>query len=202
VDNLLNVLLTAGVLSVIAEAVISGRRAKAELKRELHGLLRLIQIEVDTNIRVAGLVADAPDSLRPLREVTLMDDAWKETRVRLAQLLPDEEHFYTMQNFYVQISVIKQVTDRLVEIEDDEMSEDPGDEFLVAQLDKASRNVAKYVRALGVTVQENILAYIPPNEALKQRFDSEQAIQYTSGLMDEAMRRGAPEAKPQTPEEQ
>jgi hypothetical protein len=44
-NSILNVLLTAGVISIIADAIITSVRAAAARKRELKGLLRMLYVE-------------------------------------------------------------------------------------------------------------------------------------------------------------
>ena len=48
-NSILNVLLTAGVISIIADAIITSVRAAAARKRELKGLLRMLYVEIEGN---------------------------------------------------------------------------------------------------------------------------------------------------------
>jgi hypothetical protein len=58
---LLSLLLTAGVFSVVANAIIAHRRNAAECKREMHGLLRLLQPEIKNyNRAMEGLLSERP----------------------------------------------------------------------------------------------------------------------------------------------
>ena len=63
-------------LSVIAEAVISGRRAEADRKRELQGMLRLILIEIKDNKRNAEIMLRKPDLITYSPAEFFADDAW------------------------------------------------------------------------------------------------------------------------------
>jgi endonuclease/exonuclease/phosphatase (EEP) superfamily protein YafD len=106
-ETLLNVLLTAGVLSVIADAIITSVRASSTRNRELKGLLRMLYMEVDSNRRRAEWLLELDqEQLKyeyesaPQSKTIFEDDLWKEARVRLAQLLPNAEHFNKLNSFY------------------------------------------------------------------------------------------------------
>jgi hypothetical protein len=99
VESLLSVLLTAGILGVVAEAIISHRRAAAERKRELHGLLRLLLVEIKSNDRrMEVLLSGHSGTYSP--DDRFEDEVWKDSRVRLAQLFRDEHHFHHLNLYY------------------------------------------------------------------------------------------------------
>jgi hypothetical protein len=98
-----------GLGAFVGALVAHTLRERAENKREeseLRGLLRLIAFEVTHNDQVmmdlrkvdqkeTALVKEAIDNLRT--------DAWKDTRVRLAQLLPAGE-FNHLCGYYIRVS--------------------------------------------------------------------------------------------------
>jgi hypothetical protein len=101
-DSVLNLLLTAGVLSVILNALITSARARNARKKELLGLLRILYVEIETNRGEAELLLFAPNPRAGLwTDTVYKDDAWKEVRSRLAQLMPDADHFNQLVAYYV-----------------------------------------------------------------------------------------------------
>lgn len=153
-DSLLNVLLTAGVLSVIAEAIISGRRAEADRKRELHGLLRLVLLEIKDNNRSAAIMLRRPDLITYSPTEFFTDDAWMESRIRLAQLLPSESHFDALSVYYLNNKIARSGAQRAADLGSD--TGDPGKSVgavlteLIEQQERA-----------GTELEEVILQYVP-----------------------------------------
>jgi hypothetical protein len=98
-------LLAAGVFGVILDAIITNvvasAREKAARQRELQGLLRMLYVEIEDNRGTAELLLDAK---KPgpgyWTETVYKDDTWKEVRSRLAQLLPDADHFNHLIAYY------------------------------------------------------------------------------------------------------
>ena len=79
-------------------------RERAEAKRaarELQGLLRMLYVEIEDNRGEAELLLSAEDMrVGPWTDTVYEDDAWKEVRSRLAQLLPDADHFNHLAAYY------------------------------------------------------------------------------------------------------
>ena len=77
---------------MIAEAVISGRRAEADRKRELQGMLRLILIEIKDNKRNAEIMLRKPDLITYSPAEFFADDAWlarrPEVAVEYSEIIP------------------------------------------------------------------------------------------------------------------
>jgi|SRR5215208_1743948 len=104
-DAVLKGLLAAGVIAVIVEAIITnvaasvrGYRAR---QRELKGLLRMLYVEIETNRGEAELLLSAENPQAGYWTNTVYkDDTWKEVRSRLAQLLPDADHFDHLTAYY------------------------------------------------------------------------------------------------------
>jgi hypothetical protein len=101
-DGVLNVLLTAGVLSVILNAIITSVLARNARKKELLGLLRMLYVEIEFNRGETVLLLSAPNPKAAglWTDTVYKDDAWKEVRSRLAQLMPNEDHFDQLNNYY------------------------------------------------------------------------------------------------------
>jgi hypothetical protein len=104
-DAVLSVLLAAGVLSVILDAIITNVatsvRARNARRRELLGLLRMLYVEIETNRGETELLLFAPNlKAGPWTGTVYKDDTWKEVRSRLAQLMPDPGHFNQLTAYY------------------------------------------------------------------------------------------------------
>jgi hypothetical protein len=104
-DGVLNVLLAAGVIGVILDAIITNVvtsvRARNARKRELQGLLRMLYVEIETNRGEAELLLSAANpNAGPWTGTVYKDDTWKEVRSRLSQLLPDADHFNQLVAYY------------------------------------------------------------------------------------------------------
>ena len=100
-DGVLNVLLTAGVLSVITDAIITSVRARNARKKELLGLLRMLYVEIEVNRGEAELLLSAKNpKAGPWTGTIYEGDTWKELRSRLSQLLPDADHFDQLVAYY------------------------------------------------------------------------------------------------------
>ena len=79
-------------------------RERAEAKREareLQGLLRMLYVEIEKNRGEAELLLNAEHPQAGYWTDTVYKDAtWKEVRSRLAQLLPDADHFDHLTAYY------------------------------------------------------------------------------------------------------
>jgi hypothetical protein len=100
-DSVLNVLLAAGVIGVILNAIITSVRARNARKRELLGLLRMLYLEIEFNRGETELLLRAKNPRSgPWTDTVYKDDTWKEVRSRLAQLMPDADHFDQLTAYY------------------------------------------------------------------------------------------------------
>ena len=100
-NSVLNVLLTAGVLSVILNAIVTSVLARNARKKELQGLLRMLYVEIEVNKGEAAVLLDAPNLQAGWwTDNVYKDDTWKEVRSRLSQLLPDEDNFNLLVAYY------------------------------------------------------------------------------------------------------
>jgi hypothetical protein len=80
-------------------------RERAEAKRatrELRGFLRMLYVEIETNRGEAELLLFAPNPRAgPWSDTAFKNDTWKEVRPRLAQVMPDADHFNQLVVYYV-----------------------------------------------------------------------------------------------------
>jgi hypothetical protein len=79
-------------------------RERAETKREareLQGLLRMLYVEIEVNRGETELLLNAPNpKAGPWTDTIYKDGTWKEVRSRLAQLMPDADHFNQLTAYY------------------------------------------------------------------------------------------------------
>jgi hypothetical protein len=121
VKDSLQVVLVAGIFTVLlAQIVVTLREwyvRAADRKRERKGLLRILFAEIDENQsfleffeRVHRGVMKEEDKQRAYRrhleEEDIFTEAWKDTRVKLAQLLPSDE-FATLAGYYGHLATLK-----------------------------------------------------------------------------------------------
>ena len=157
-NSLLNVLLTAGVLSVILNAIIISVLARNARKKELQGLLRMLYVEIEVNRGQAELLLSAKNpKAGPWTDTIYEGDTWKEVRSRLAQLMPDADHFNQLVAYYTRNNAQEEAI--LSVIERGASFHNPGD----AQV-KLIANLLREQEGLAVDVLEMIKGYIgdPP----------------------------------------
>jgi hypothetical protein len=117
VDSVLNVLLTAGVISVITDAIITSVRARNARKKELLGHLRMLYVEIETNRGEAELLLSAKDpKAGPWTGTIYESDTWKEVRSRLSQLMPDADHFNQLVAYYARNNAQERGILRVIEM--------------------------------------------------------------------------------------
>lgn len=75
-------------------------------KRELRGLLRLIDGEIHSNGRQLEAYRDTPSWITDAPETTMRFEAWDASKVRLAQLLKDDTQFADINKCYENLRVI------------------------------------------------------------------------------------------------
>jgi len=107
VYELLIILLGAGVISVIGNALLTSFREARERKRERRGLLRLLLAEFRGINRSVELILHNPEFITYSPDEAFVDEAWKQSRVRLAQLLPYSEDFDLFSAYYEDQGIAK-----------------------------------------------------------------------------------------------
>lgn len=97
----------------LAAYVVSWRESKARrdeenkrLDEERKGLLRLINVEIEHNKYILGRFTWERDDILHREEVSSLSlDAWRDARVRLAQLV-SEARFTLMADYYLDLQLI------------------------------------------------------------------------------------------------
>jgi hypothetical protein len=82
-------------------------REARERKRERRGLLRLLLAEFRGNDRSVELMLHNPEFITYSPDEAFVDEAWKQSRVRLAQLLPYSEDFDLFSAYYENQGIAK-----------------------------------------------------------------------------------------------
>jgi hypothetical protein len=126
----------------------------------------LVLAETTDNLRVGELLLRRPEFITRLGE-TFKDEAWKETRVRLAQLLPDERHFDIMNAYYSNTASLIWSAAQTAEVGED--ADDALRGVEAAFRDEALREEVEKTNGWGQDVQSIILSYIPPNRVTQYR---------------------------------
>ena len=159
-DGVLNVLLTAGVLSVILNAIITSVLARNARKKELLGLLRMLYVEIEVNRGEAELLLNAPNLQTGWwTDNVYKDDTWKEVRSRLSQLLPDEDNFNLLVAYYANNAPNEKGIFKMIESGRSTSLAAPGDAFANLMAEKTREQ-----RDLAVDILDMIQGYIgdPP----------------------------------------
>jgi|SRR5215207_4085103 len=161
-------------------------------QRELHALLRLIMAETTKNTRLGWLLLRRPELRNPFGITQLAekltDEAWKETRVRLAQLLPDENHFDSMNEYYSQVAGLMRIATQAAKLGED--TDDAVSRAEVELMDEHLAELLEEISGRGQDLQDIILRYISPLRVGQYRTD-EQVDQETEQLIERIARRQA-----------
>jgi hypothetical protein len=158
-DALLKLLLAAGVIAVILDAIITNvvasvRENRAH-QRELKGLLRMLYVEIEANRGEAELLLSAENPQEGYWTNTVYkDDTWKEVRSRLAQLLPDADHFDQLIVYYARNESQEKGILRVIEI--GSSFKNPDNAFA-----KLNAELLEQQMDLAVDALEMIKKYIP-----------------------------------------
>lgn len=113
-NNNVLLVLSSGLLGALLVFVLGLWRDRSREKKELEGLLRLVEKEVhfNQNSRLPGLSAVKDADLqywavgRPL-----VAEAWQQARVRIAQLLRSVENFNELTDYYRDLQELNDLLD-------------------------------------------------------------------------------------------
>lgn len=98
--DLLNWLVGAGLLGLVITLGYREWDSWRERKRERDGLLYLVDLELSYNERAISTFEKRPeDIIQPIGE-PVKTGAWNDSKIRIAQLLSNKNHFRTIALFY------------------------------------------------------------------------------------------------------
>lgn len=134
-------------------------RERAEAKREARemlGLLRMLYVEIEVNRGEAELLLFAPNLQTGWwTDNVYKDDTWKEVRSRLSQLLPDEDIFNQLVDYYANNAPNEKGIFKMIESGRSTSLSAPGDAFASVMAKKTRGQMDLAVDLLD-TIQEYI----------------------------------------------
>jgi hypothetical protein len=95
--------LVGGVGGAFATHLLSEHREKERNESDRDGLLRLVQAEIARNSVASEMFETHPTVVAEGRFPSAVTDVWEDVRVRLAQLLPEED-FETLSGYYAKVT--------------------------------------------------------------------------------------------------
>lgn len=124
-------ILSLVVLGAVVIYLLSEWSDRRQRKRELKGLLRILDAEIAGNERLLQIFDEHPVWVARAPDYSLQTRAWEDVRVRLAQLLRSSKQFDDIANYYENIQAVERY--RLVGT-DAETSEEYGYQSVKRQL--------------------------------------------------------------------
>ncbi len=145
----LNWLIGAGLFSLVIGLVYREFEAWRGRRRELKGLLHLLDLEVSHNQQQLSTFKTHPESIvTPIGHLVRTDN-WDSNKARIAQLLKDKDHFRTVAAFYSNLDNVMLPVIQL------EQASDPTKQEFVSKLLPDMQRQACVTRGI-------IHKYIPP----------------------------------------
>lgn len=95
--------LVGGVGGAFATHLLGARRERRRERRERDGLLRLVQAEMARNSVASEMFETHPTVVAQGRYPSVVKETWEDVRVRLVQLLPEDD-FETILGYYVTVT--------------------------------------------------------------------------------------------------
>jgi hypothetical protein len=109
--------LVGALVGAVGSHVLRERAEDKRKARELLGLLRMLYVEIETNRGEAELLLFVPNPRAgPWSDTAFKNDTWKEVRPRLAQVMPDADHFNQLVAYYVRNDAQERGIFRVIEM--------------------------------------------------------------------------------------
>jgi hypothetical protein len=159
----LNWLTSAGLLTLGIGFAYREWEAWRSRRRELRGLLYLLDLEVSHNLRSLSLFAKNPDIVtqhvvQPIRTAT-----WEDSKARIVQLMKNRDHFEDIASFYNNLENMILPT-----IQTDQVSDEARQIFLLGKLPDMQEQAQE--------IRDVIHTYIPPTQ-VKYKSDLPEGLQ-------------------------
>jgi len=141
---------------------------RRQRKRELKGLLRILDIEIAANERLIRLFDEHPAWISRAPEHSLQSRAWEDARVRLTYLLKDRKQFDDIAKYYGNIQAAEEY--RLL---------DTGAEASEERTQQRVKQQLRLLLELSDVAREHIRQHVPdvpvgnPPQALSDGRDTE-----------------------------
>ena len=100
-------LLGLGVFIAVVAYLLSEWGERKQRKRELKGLLRIVEIEIAGNKRQLHIFDEHPAWVTQAPDNFLQTKAWEDARARLAHLLRNEKQFDDIARYYGTIQAVE-----------------------------------------------------------------------------------------------
>lgn len=100
-------LLSLVVLGAVVVYLLGEWGDRRQRKRELQGLLRILDIEIAANERLLRIFDEHPAWITQAPDHSLQSRAWEDARVRLAQLLKNRKQFDDIARYYGNIQAVE-----------------------------------------------------------------------------------------------
>jgi hypothetical protein len=95
------------VLGAVVVYLLGEWGERRQRKRELKGLLRILDIEIAANERLLQIFEDHPAWITQAPDHSLQSRAWEDARVRLAHLLKNRKQFDDIARYYGNIRAVE-----------------------------------------------------------------------------------------------
>jgi hypothetical protein len=99
--------LSVAVLSAVLVYLLGEWGDRRQRKRELKGLLRILDMEIAGNERLLRIFDEHPTWISRAPDQSLQTRAWEDTRVELAHLLKNDEQFNDIADYYENIQAVE-----------------------------------------------------------------------------------------------
>lgn len=108
-----------GILGALVAYYLRARSDRIQHKKELKGLLRLLDVELEGNDDELKRLEDQPDWITWASTFSaLSTKAWEDVRVRLSQLLEDEKQFVDIARYYDTVHLVSETRSDTTQDED------------------------------------------------------------------------------------
>jgi len=104
----LGALLALGVFVAVLAYLLGEWGERRQRKRELKGLLKILDIEIAGNRRQLRIFEEHPTWIAEAPEHSLQTKAWEDARVRLAHLLKNRKQFDDIARYYGTIQAVEE----------------------------------------------------------------------------------------------
>jgi len=166
----LGALLALGVFVAVLAYLLGEWGERRQRKRELKGLLKILDIEIAGNRRQLRIFEEHPTWIAEAPDHSLQTKAWEDARVRLAHLLRNDKQFDDIARYYWSIQEIERY--RLGNT-GTATSEEQRQTYITSQL--------RLLLELSDTARGHIRKYVPPLRYLEEGRDHTPSLSSSRG---------------------
>jgi hypothetical protein len=170
---ILGTLLALGVLAAVIAYLLGEWGERRQRKRELKGLLRILDIEIAGNKRQLQIFEEYPTWIAEAPDHSLQTKAWEDARTRLAYLLNNHKQFDDIARYYWNIQEIERYR---LDSTGAETSEENRQTYVTSQLrlllklsDTARGHIRKYIAPLQGLEDPESREPMPPSSSSRRQ---------------------------------